>query len=496
MTQKVAEELLSRVADLLTEQTGLFFPPKRWPDLTRGLAAAARDLGCAYAEQCARQLLAAPLTRKQIEVLASFLTVGETYFFREKQSLAALEDRILPGLIRHRRQTGRRLRIWSVGCASGEEAYTIAILLHRLIADLDSWQIHLLATDINTQALKKAVLSHYGTWSFRNTPPEIMEHYFIKGEHHWEILPRLRRLVQFAYLNLAQDPYPSLVNQTNAMDLILCRNVLMYFSPGQARKVLENLARCLVEGGWLLGSLTETSILRFAPLEPVTFPDVTVYLKDSRHTPKIEEAACPTFLPAGNIAPPTTAGPETLQARDRQPVQPRPKTPPPEVPRQSPEAATASAAQAEPHPGPLTSRVQEMVGLARNCAGQGDLAAALSWCEQAVAADRLNPSWHYLRAAILQEQDAVAEAAVALRHAIYLDQDFVMAHFAMGHLALRQANRRAARKHFENVLALLDAYQPEEPLRESEGITAGRLKEIVLSTMTIRKLEKHHGVAG
>ena len=90
-----------------------------------------------------------------------------------------------------------------------------------------------------------------------------------------------------------------------------------------------------------------------------------------------------------------------------------------------------------------------MVRLARNCADLGDLATALSWCEQAVAADRLNPAWHYLRAAILQEQEAQAEAALSLRKAIYLDQDFVMAHFALGNLALRRDDARGARRHFD-----------------------------------------------
>jgi len=128
----------------------------------------------------------------------------------------------------------------------------------------------------------------------------------------------------------------------------------------------------------------------------------------------------------------------------------------------------------------------ELVHCARTCADQGDLAAALSWCEQAVAADRLNPAWYYLRAAILQEQDALAEAILSLRKAIYLDQDFIMAHFAVGNLALRQADYRAAKKHFHNVLALLEACPPDAPLPESEGITAGRLQEIVHSTLTMR----------
>ena len=493
MTDKISDELLARFSDFLAAKIGLGYPPKRWPDLARGMKAAARDLDCDSAEQCMRQLMLAPLSRERLGILASHLTVGETYFFREKKSLAVLENHLLPELIRDRRQQGqRRLRIWSAGCASGEEAYTLAILLSRLITDLQDWQIHILATDISTLALQKASRGLYGKWSFRDTPPEIIERYFTRRDRQFEILPHLKQMVSYAYLNLAEDVYPSLATQTNAMDLILCRNVLMYFAAGQARKVLKNLGKSLVEGGWLIVSLTETSQVRRSPLAAVNFPGATVYRKDSGAREIESGAACPTFQPAVKLAaqavkkPDWSATPEPVTA-------PPPWAPPPAAtpaPVPEPTAIPGPGAQetAEIGERPLADRVKEMVLLARNCADLGDLATALSWCEQALAADRLNPAWHYLRAAILQEQEALAEAALSLKKAIYLDQDFVMAHFALGNLALRKADARGARRHFEIVLALLEAQPPDEPLPESEGITAGRLKEIVLSTISMRKL--------
>ena len=120
MTHKISDELLVRFSDFLAARIGLFFPPIRQQDLARGMKAASRDLGCDNAEQCIRQLMLAPLAREQIEILASHLTVGETYFFREKKSLAVLENHILPELIRDCRQQGQLLlRIWGAGCASG-----------------------------------------------------------------------------------------------------------------------------------------------------------------------------------------------------------------------------------------------------------------------------------------------------------------------------------------------------------------------------------------
>jgi chemotaxis protein methyltransferase CheR len=480
MTQKISDELLTQFSDFLTAKIGLFFPANRRQDLTRGLKAATRDLGYDSVELGIRQLMTSPLTRPQIEVLASHLTVGETYFFREKKSLAVLENHILPELIRSRRERERHLRIWSAGCASGEEAYTLAILLHQAIADLKDWQIHILATDINPKTLQKATRGIYGKWSFRDTPPEILERYFVPRDRGHEILPHLKSMVNFAYLNLAEDHYPSLANQTNAMDLILCRNVLMYFASGPADKVLQNLGRSLVEGGWLMVSLTETSHVPGSPLVTVKFPGVSVYRKDSRAAalPELEKTFL-RFQPATNLAEPTIQRPVSAQPTWVPPSEP-PPVPVSEAAKVAPDGVGSLPGEPD--------RVKEIAQRARNCADRGDLSQALLWCEQAVAADRLNPAWHYLLAAILQEQDAVTEAILSLRKATYLDQDFVMAHFAQGNLALRQGDVRAARKHFDNVLALLDGYQQDDLLPESEGITAGRLREIMLSTISMRKL--------
>ena len=120
--------------------------------------------------------------------------------------------------------------------------------------------------------------------------------------------------------------------------------------------------------------------------------------------------------------------------------------------------------------------------LARVYANQGSLAAALAWCEQAVATDKLNPAGHFLRAAILLEQMDLEGAKTALKRALYVDPDFVLAHFALGNLAQRLGKHVEARKHFENALALLSPCSPGEELPEADGMTAGRLMDIIRST--------------
>ncbi|MBI1940196.1 MAG: tetratricopeptide repeat protein [Acidobacteria bacterium] len=117
--------------------------------------------------------------------------------------------------------------------------------------------------------------------------------------------------------------------------------------------------------------------------------------------------------------------------------------------------------------------------LARVCANQGRLREALEWCGKAIAAEKVNAGSHYLRATILLEQGLLEEAGASLKRALYADQNFVLAHFVLGNLARQQGKFREAQKHFENALSLLRAYGREQVLPESEGITAGRLAEII-----------------
>ncbi|MFZ2855878.1 MAG: protein-glutamate O-methyltransferase CheR, partial [Rhodocyclaceae bacterium] len=275
-----ADALLQQFSAFLASRIGLHFPPPRWPDLLRGLERAAREFAQPGPEACMRWLLATPLQQRQIEILASHLTVGETYFYREPALFAALEQQILPPLIAARRAGSRSLRLWSAGCCTGEEAYTLAILLHRLLPDLDQWRISILATDINPRFLAQAQSGTYREWSFRNTPAWFKERYFTPGENgSYRLLPAIRRLVRFAYLNLVDDVYPTLESDTNGIDLVLCRNVLMYFEAQGIRAVLHKLRRALTPDGWLVLSATESGSVPLPGFAAVTWRDATAYRK-------------------------------------------------------------------------------------------------------------------------------------------------------------------------------------------------------------------------
>jgi chemotaxis protein methyltransferase CheR len=497
MLQDLPAPLLSQLSEFVAGHMGLYFPPERWRDLERGIRSAARESGAASAEAYAEWLLSAPLAKAQIEALASEMTVGETYFFRENRSFEILGERILPELIRARQGREQRLRVWSAGCCSGEEAYSIAILLDRILPARRDWHVTILATDINPRFLQKAAAGIYSEWSFRNPPAWLKGHYFHPaGEHKYAILPRIKEMVTFAYLNLAEDTFPSLSNNTNAMDLIFCRNVLMYFAPDRMRKVIGNFHRSLVEGGNLIVSSTETSAQLFSPFTPAHFEGATFYGKNTGRAPA---PAFPfsweTSVPKEEaVSPAPPAPPVYFSIPETPPVVPAPL--PPESAATGPtpyQEALAlfeqgnylDAAQKLKMDSGEEPEVGSLALMARICANLGQLAEAQTWAEKAIGADKLNAGLHYLRAIILQEQDALEESTASLRRALYLDPGFILSHYALGNLALRQHRFEESTRHFTNALALLKRCPADDILPLSDGLAAGRLGEMIQSAISM-----------
>ena len=450
--------LIRDVSQLIESEMGLHYPPERWPDLQRGLLTAGSDLGYAEADanKIAERLLAAPLNKRQIEALAGALTVGETFFFRDRATFTALEHDILPALIATRRTGSRHLRLWSAGCCTGEEPYSLAMLIARLLPDREDWRVTILATDINPRFLQKAEEGVFAEWSFRDVPPWLKQRYFTQTPNgRFAILPYIKEMVTFRSLNLAEDAYPSLVNGTHALDVIFCRNVLIYLSAAQTQKVVGNFIKTLIPGGWLSVSATEASPVLFRDFETVNLPGVTFYRKAQNRS-----------TAASNVVP-------SLTALTSIPLQPEHQ----ESEEQERSLSASSPISAHAPDSPLNA--EESLLKARQCADMGDLPMAQKWCEAAISTDKLNPISYYLRAMILQEEGRAEEAIQALKQTLYLQPDLVLAHFALGTLTQQQGRPREAEKHLDNALQLLQFYRPEDILPQSEGITAGRLTEMI-----------------
>ena len=496
--------LLLRLSELLAQHMGLHFPPERRVDLLRGITAAARDFRFPDADTCIRWLLSAPLTQSQIETLASHLTIGETYFFREKEAFDALREHILPTLVEARRQSGKHLRIWSAGCSTGEEAYSIAILVQRLIPDYKTWNITILGTDLNPHALRKAEAGIYSDWSFRNPPSWLRAEYFHPtGDGRYEIIPQIREMVTFSYLNLVEDFYPSLSTNTNAMDFIFCRNVLMYFKPQLAAMIVSKHHQTLVDDGWLIVNPSEASPSMFGQFAIADFPGVVLYRKTMNGAaPGMalnEETTISETIPLqGRLSQDIAEAVSLLKIKSHlsaAPIKAHAKPPlPKSSPLQSPAYQNALSLYLQGHYLAALEATTELLAskphdahamslMVRIHANRGELAVALQWCEKTIAAERMNPVGHYLRAIILQEQGLADEAVQSLKRTLYLDQDFVLAHFALGNLCRQQGKQQEAEKHFANALLLLNVCAQDEVLPESDGLTAGRLMEIIQTSM-------------
>jgi len=194
---------------------------------------------------------------EELVVLVDNLTTNETYFFRESAQLRAFSEEILPEL--RLKNAGRRsLRIWSAGCSTGEEPYTIAILLLESGDWWRDWQVEILGSDINQRVLHTARRGVYKTSAHRATPPEMLRKYFVEeGKGDYRIAEAVRRLVSFSYVNLLDPHKISLIRD---LDVIFCRNVIIYFDREAKKKVIGTFFDKLREGGFLLLGHSESLI--------------------------------------------------------------------------------------------------------------------------------------------------------------------------------------------------------------------------------------------
>lgn len=427
-----SDPLTQAFSEHLAEQVGWGFAHARWPELRRGLEALAREAGPGNAQSLMRAWLRAPLRREQVESLARHLAIGESYFFREPAALELLQEEVLRPLIARRRAEGRRwLRLWSAGCSTGEEIYTLAMLLERLLPDLAQWDLLLLGTDIHPGFLARAAQGEYREWSFRNAPAWIRPRHFEplpEGLH--AVRPELKQRVRFAYANLADELPPELAS----MDLVLCRNVLMYFERRQAVRAMQRLRGAMADDGWLLLGASEAGAVDTAGFAATRVQGHTFLRK------------------TGDMPEPLAQPPAAIAATGTAPMTP---------------AAQAAC----------------FADRARRHADEGRLDAAQHWCEAALEADLHNADLHYLQAVIHEECGRLDDTRSALQRVLSLDPAFVLAHFTLGRLCQQQGLRHDAQHHFVRALALLEDEPACTVLPGSGGMSAGLLSEAIRNSL-------------
>ena len=433
----INSDLLGELSQWVGRTSALSFPPDLYRELEARMLLAARESGHSELEPFIHQILDGSSGPPQNQSWLRHLTVGETYFWREPQSFEALEQTVIPLLVRARSGV-RKLAFWSAGCSSGEEAYSLAIALTRAAPDLAGWQIRILATDLNEASLEKARAGRYKAWSFRNAPEWFRKDYFTTmSASQWEIRPEIRQMVEFRTQNLAtsSDWIDRLVE---GFDLILCRNVLMYFSVDRTETILEEFGRCLNPDGWLLVSASELSLAGLGSFR--------------------SEVVSETYFHKKKVRSQKTDSPDQ-EVPNRPPLR-RVVSPPRKVPKPIPDLASIRA-----------------------LADQGCWSEAMEQTRDYIGRDRLNASALYLQAVIFQEMQQTEEAIDALKHALSVDPSNALASFALGHILRTRGLGEQALRWFGNALESAESKNAEDIVPGSENLTFGAFRVLVQTAL-------------
>ncbi len=496
-----------RFRDLVLERTGLHFPEKKRADLEVGvlkslaessLAADGHrnDLDAYYNLLTDRNN---PAVQTEMKRLIDTLTIGETHFFRDESQFNALANEVLPAVIARKRAAAAavgpdiqpQLRIWSVGCATGEEPYSLAMMLKELLPDIDNWYTLILATDISPTALKRAQKGVYSDWSFREDRAKAMRpRYFTRyrpaggrpAKDHYRLRDDIRQMVTFAPLNLIEDEYPAITNNTVSMDLILCRNVTIYFTEETTRWVILKLHDALMDGAWLVVGHSEPSLTIYREFQTHIFSGTVLYQKIDRTYPYRDVRSTRIDL-SEKIKP------QTAPLRPP-PIQPKKVTsalsPPPPLP---PEPDHYEVAGVLLNKGNTEEAIEELHRkiaqdsgfapahsmLGRAYANLGRWDKARYWCQSALKLDTLQPEAYYVLGLIYEHEDELSQAIEMFKKAIYLDRDAPLLHFHLSMLYKKEGQISNAKKACQNTVRVLAKWPPASIVPDSGGATAKHL---------------------
>ena len=502
---------VDEVAAQVRERTGLVTSPSRRPAFEHALHQAMR--AARRAVNPVLYLADLVATPALMDDLAARCTVGETYFFRDPEQLRLIEQRILPTLASGREE-GRPIRIWSAGCATGEEPYTLAILASRLGL---TERTRILATDLSRPALRRARRAWFGRWSLRGMETDAIAAHFAASRDGWDLRPDIKSAVEFRYLNLVDQSYPSPASGIWEMDLVLCRNVFIYFDRETVARVAAQLLRSLRAGGWLLLGPSDPMIAELVPCEVVTTDAGLVYRPCG--TPPAPATSARPLAPAlepplshgDALEPPRTVG-EGAAWPDRAPwptAHPRTEAarfgrlalP---VPVAAAEVAGPAAEEAVAAVERYAARDYEQVALLAERAVARDgvdpglwalLVRAYANCGKRVEAERTCAAaldrypaaseLHALQALLLNAARQHEAAIAAARRALYLDRGLAVAHLAHGAALAGLRDAPAARRAFRAAAKILDALPSEAVVPASDGEPAGRLASLAHVELTL-----------
>ncbi len=450
----LADPCFAALKTLIVERTGHHYYADKDEQLGDRIAQRMAASGIGAAENYLQRLGDPMLADREWRQLESELTIKETFFFRFAEQFAALRSTILPGLI-EARGARKRLRIWSAGCSTGAEPYSLAVVLSDLLGPaLAEWQVSILGTDIDERALATAREASYGGWSLRSMPMAERERLFVSQHGRWRLRLAYSGMVRFERLNILDLDGSAVPLQLSDYDLILCRNMLIYFHPDRATRLVEAIGDRLAPDGWLMLGHAEAGLAMGTSLSGVEAGGVVAYRR--RDTAPVSAAPLPAGLP-----------PEQTVRRPA-PVAARPVPP-----------ASSTAEQ------PVTTFTAKQdtdaqdIDEVRRLLDAGEITAA------ATAISRLRDGGHdsarlfFLDAVCALSHGDRDVAERALRSALYLDGAFVMAHYLLAQMLMNAGRTGAARHALVNATNALAAAPPDDPVVEGDGRLAADLREAI-----------------
>jgi chemotaxis protein methyltransferase CheR len=514
----LSDEDYLRFSRLMEDRFGLAFSEKRRLDLEIGVRRAFATSTCTNLESYFKTITDPVNGGLELERLVNNLTIGESHFFRDAGQFDTLLKNVLPDIIK-RQQAARTLHIWSAGCACGEEPYSIAMLLRDLIPDIANWTIFILATDINSQFLKRAHQALYGEWAFREDRAiQFQTRYFTKRGNKYELNPEIRRMVTFRPLNLAEEHYPSYETNTLLVDLIICRNVTIYFPQEVTRMVIDRFYRALKEGGWLAIGHSEHSLKTYQQFQLQYFPDAILYQRLNKAAHEKEQA----FSQKPIVRLTTSRLKKNVTGSLRPPVKaqflPEITTPPRNIDAHSwAQVNLPFSSQAKPgetneleqasslmnfgqvsqardlllrwlteHP----NHAPACILLGKAYANLGNWSEAERWCKLGIDLDQLNLDGYYTLALVFLHQGMTLPAIDMMKKVIYIDRTDILGHFSLANLYHDAGQAVLALKFLQNALRLLQYKLPGDLVPRSEDISIGQLHQ------TAQKLQMAWSEAG
>jgi chemotaxis protein methyltransferase CheR len=463
---------LRDVAMFVRERAGLVFAGSRIGSAEDAMRRTMARFGIASTAELRRRVQTAADVR---EVLVDDLTVGESYFFREPRQLE-LVRKTLVAQAEDPARGGRPLRVWSAGCASGEEPYSLAILLREANIARGAF---VLGTDVAVGRLAAARRARYTRWALRGVSDERIAKYFEHQGKRFVLDPDVRRMVDFRTLNLVSDELPTPAGDVANMDVILCRNVLIYMDLPTVAIVSARLLSALAPEGWLFLGASDPPLASLVDCDAVSSSEGIAYRRGGvRATEPVAAVRLPT--PPRPVATPPVI------------VETPPIAAPAPVLRDDFGARALAAYRAGAYESAVTlaraaidarDTEADAVVLVRALSNLGRMSDAAEACSAALERHRTSPELAYLYSLILLHGGHFHAAATAARRALYLDRSFVLAYLALGEAFARAGNAGRARRAFRNAVDLLESAPADAELTGADGESAARFLRIGLSQL-------------